>query len=110
MTSLTLRQRNGVFRTRADAQSARPARIRVRRVRDLESLNSHLQSIGHPEAAIVLLVDAPNFEDTFRTNALAIAFAFAAFQINHRIDNADLLFAGCRGTQVRSSRLPQRDA
>ena len=110
MTSLTLCQRNRVFRTRADAQSARPASIRVRRVRDLESMNSHLQSIEHPEPAIVLLVDAPNFEDTFRTNALAIAFAFAAFQINHRIDNADLLFAGCRGTQVRSSRLPQRDA
>ena len=111
MTSLTLCQRNRVFRTRADAQSARPASIRVRRVRDVESMNSHLQSIEHPEPAIVLLVDAPNFEDTFRTNALAIALAFAAFQVDHRIDDAGLLFAGWRGNaQVRSSRPPQRDA
>src|SRR3984957_159208 len=111
MTSLTFRQCNGMFRTRSDAQSARPARIRVRRVRALESMHSQLESVQHAEPAIVLLVDAPNFEDTFRTNALAIAFAFAAFQVDHRIDDAGLLFAGWRGSaQVRSSRPPQRDA
>ena len=109
MPSLTFCQRNSVFRTRADAQSARPARVCVRRVRNVESMNPHLDSVHHSQPAIVLLGDALNFEDTFRTNALTIAFAFAAFQVDHRIDDAGLLLARWRA-QVRSSRPPQRDA
>jgi len=111
MPSLTLRQRNRVFGTRGDAQSARPARVRVRCVRNIESMNPQLESVHHSQPAIVLLGDALNFEDTFRTNPLTIAFAFAAFQVDHWIDYAGLLFAGWHGSaQVRSSRPPQRDA
>lgn len=86
MTSLTLCQRNSVLRTCGDAQSARSARVRVRRVRDIESMHTQLESVHHAEAAIVLLDDAPQLEHTFRTNPFTIALAFAAFQIDYRMD------------------------
>jgi hypothetical protein len=74
-------------------------------------MNPHLESVQYPERTIVRLVDASNVEYIFGTDALTIAFAFAAFQIDHRIDDAGLLFAGWRGSaQVRPSRRPQRAA
>jgi hypothetical protein len=74
-------------------------------------MNSQLESVQYAERSIVLLVDAFNFEYIFGTDALTITFAFAAFQIDHRIDDAGLLFAGWRGSaQVRPSRPPQRAA
>ena len=74
-------------------------------------MNPQLESVQYTERSIVLLVDAFNCEYIFGTDALTIAFAFAAFQIDHRIDDAGLLFAGWRGSaQVRPSRLPQRAA
>jgi hypothetical protein len=74
-------------------------------------MNPQLESVQYPERSIVLLVDAFNFEYIFGTDALTIAFAFAAFQIDDRIDDAGLLFAGGHGgAQVRPSLRPQRAA
>ena len=95
----------------SDAQSAGPARVNIRGVRDFESMNPQLESVQYPERSIVLLIDAFNFEYIFGTDALTIAFAFAAFQIHYRMDDAGLLFAGWHGSaQVRPSRPPQRVA
>jgi hypothetical protein len=67
--------------------------------------------VQYPERSIVLLVDASNLEYIFWTDALAITFAFAAFQIDHRVDDAGLLSAGWhRSAQGRPSRRPQRAA
>jgi hypothetical protein len=72
-------------------------------------MNPQLESVQYPERSIVLLVDAFNFEYIFRADALTIAFAFAAFQIDDRIDDAGHLFAGGHGgAQVRPSLRPQR--
>jgi len=57
-------------------------------------MNPQLESVQYPERSIVLLIDAFNFEYIFGTDALTIAFAFAAFQIDDRIHDAGLLFAG----------------
>ena len=57
-------------------------------------MNPQLESVQYPERSIVLLVDASNFEYIFGTDAFTIAFAFAAFQIDHRMDDAGLSFAG----------------
>jgi hypothetical protein len=74
-------------------------------------MNPQLESVQYPERSIVLLVDAFNFEYIFGTDALTIAFAFAAFQIDHRIDDAGLPFAGWHcSAQVRPSLRPQRAA
>jgi hypothetical protein len=74
-------------------------------------MNPQLESVQYPERSIVLPVDAFNVEYIFRTDALTIAFTFAAFQIDHWIDDAGLLFAGWHGiAQVRPSRRPQRAA
>jgi hypothetical protein len=74
-------------------------------------MNPQLESLQYPERSIVLLVDAFDFEYIFGTDALTIAFAFAAFQIDDRIDDAGLLFAGWHGgAQVRPSLRPQRAA
>jgi hypothetical protein len=74
-------------------------------------MNPQLESVQYPERSIVLLVDAFNFEYIFWTDALTIAFAFAAFQIDDRIDVPGLLFAGWQnGAQVRPLRGPQRAA
>lgn len=65
----------------------------------------------HAEPPVVLIVDTSNFEYTFRTDALTIAFAFASFQIDYREDDAGLLSASRqRSAHVRSSRRPQRAA
>jgi hypothetical protein len=74
-------------------------------------MNPQLESVQYPERSIVLLVDTFNFEYIFGTGALTIAFAFAAFEIDHRIDDAGLPFAGRRcSAQVRPSLRPQRAA
>ena len=74
-------------------------------------MNPQLESVQYPERSIVLLADAFNFEYIFGTDALTIAFAFAAFQIDDRIDDAGLLFAVWHGgAQVRPSLRPQRAA
>ena len=74
-------------------------------------MNPQLESVQYPERSIVLLADAFNFKYIFGTDALTIAFAFAAFQIHYRMDDAGLLFAGWHGSaQVRPSRRPQRAA
>jgi hypothetical protein len=74
-------------------------------------MNPQLESVQYTERSIALLVDAFNFEYIFGTDALTIAFAFAAFQINHRMDDTGLLFAGRPGSaQVRPSLRPQRAA
>jgi hypothetical protein len=74
-------------------------------------MNPQFEPKEHSEAAIVVLVDAPNFEYVFGTDSLAIAFAFTAFQIDRRMDDAGLLFARShRSAQIRSSRPPQRAA
>jgi len=74
-------------------------------------MNPQFESMQHAEPSVVLVVDAPNFEYAFRTDALTIAFAFASFQIDNREDDAGLLFASRqRSAHVRSSRWPQRAA
>jgi hypothetical protein len=57
-------------------------------------MNPQLESVQYLERPIVLLVDASNLEYIFGTDALTIAFAFAAFQIDQRMDDAGLPFAG----------------
>jgi hypothetical protein len=105
------RQSNGAFGACSNAQSARPTRVSIRRVRDFESMHPHFESVQYPERSIVLAIDASNVEYTFRTDPLTIAFPFAAFQIDDRIDDPGLLFAGRHGTaQVLPSRRPQRAA
>jgi hypothetical protein len=74
-------------------------------------MNPQFESVQYPERSIVLLVNAFNFEYIFGTDALTIAFAFAAFKIDDRIDDAGLLFAVWHGSaQVRPSLRPQRAA
>jgi hypothetical protein len=74
-------------------------------------MNPQLESVQYPQRSIILLGDAFNFEYIFWTDALTIALAFAAFQIDHRIDDAGRPFAGWRrSAQVRPSLRPQRAA
>jgi hypothetical protein len=74
-------------------------------------MNTQLESVHDPERSIILLVDAPDCEYLFGTDTLAVAFPFAAFQIDHRMDDARLAIAGWRcSAHVRPSRRPQRAA
>lgn len=59
-------------------------------------MHAHLQAMHQTEALEIGLVDASDLEYVLGANLDAIAFAFAAFQIDDRRNHPRLLFAVAR--------------